>query len=82
MRDPNLTWDELDVLNSFEHAGVLYAREIRDLGYSDPAEALAKLDGLVALAAEHRARIIRRAERDADRFAREEMETAIPPVGA
>ena len=46
-----------------------YARELRDIGFDDPPESLAKLDAYAALLSEHRARIVRRQERDADRMA-------------
>lgn len=81
MRSPNLTWDELDELNHLERDVTAYARELREIGYDDPTEARLKLHSLVGLCTVHMARIERREREDADRFAREEQETAIPPYG-
>lgn len=57
------------------------ARDLHDIGLDDTPEALLKLDGIVAVAAEWRALIERRAGDQLDAQAREERETAIPPYG-
>lgn len=74
-----VTLDELDQLNHFERDVTDYAREVRNIGYDDAPEALLKLDAIVAACSEHRARIIRRAEEDADRIA-EHPRDIVPPV--
>jgi hypothetical protein len=84
MRSPNLTWDELHDLNHLESEVTTLVREIREIGYDDAPEALAKLDGIVAACSEHRARVLRRAAECQDRIeqeeARREMASAIPPL--
>jgi len=69
------------VLNHWERAVKDLAGEIHDVAYDDAPEAIQKLHGLVALASEQLARVERHASEQADRIAREEIATSVPPIG-
>jgi len=68
------------LLNSMAKDAETTIRELHDIGTDDLAEALLKLDGLVAIASQWRAFVQRSAADRQDRIAREERETAIPPA--
>ena len=56
----DLSWDEQIQLNHFERDVTAYAREIRELAYADPEEAMLKLTSLVGICGEHRSRLLRK----------------------
>jgi hypothetical protein len=75
-------WDDQLDLNHLERDLTAYAREIRELGYSDPDESTKKIHAAVGLLSEHLIRVIRREQEETNGRARYEHETAIPPVSA
>ena len=80
------TWPETPAVDhlslvAFERDATRAVRHIFAAGYDQPEVARELLHKLVSMASDQLARVERH-EREADDRAREERETAVPPVGA
>lgn len=84
MRWPATPWTDLLALNHFERDVTALSREARNVGFDDLPELRLKLNGIVAACSELLVRAERHESARLDRIyneqAREEMETAIPPM--
>jgi hypothetical protein len=77
---PETPWCDLLARNHFEHDVTKLARDARDIGFDDLPELRLKLDGIVSACSELLALAQRHESARLDRIAREEIQTAIPPV--
>ncbi len=68
---------DLICLNAYQKDIRAYVGEAFDCGFDDSPEAIAKLQSLISVAHAWISLIQRRAGEDADRYAREEMETSM-----
>lgn len=80
MRWPTTPATDHILPNALAKDAEVLVRELHDIGTDDEAEALLKLDGLVSIASQWRAFVLRSAADRQDRIAREERATSIPPV--